>query len=47
MKKTREPYLFSNGMPIPFTPQYFEELEAGNTADVRGMGWQLLKCDVG
>lgn len=31
------PYLFSNGMPIPFTPQYFEEGMPGNEYDVPDM----------
>ena len=39
----REPYLFSNGMAIPFTPQYFEEVEVGDPTDVAGMANHLNK----
>ncbi|PQJ11628.1 phytanoyl-CoA dioxygenase [Flavipsychrobacter stenotrophus] len=37
----RPPYLFSNGMPIPFTPQYFEQAEAGDASDVADMTRRL------
>ena len=37
MENTHAPYLFSNGMAIPFTPQYFERIAAGDPDDVPGM----------
>lgn len=36
------PYLFSNGMPIPFTPQYFEKGKPGNEYDVASMKRTLM-----
>lgn len=39
----RNPYYFSNGMPIPFTPQYFEQITPGDSSDMAGMKKQLRR----
>ncbi len=38
----RQPYYFSNGMPIPFTPQYFEKMTPGDITNVEGMRKQFF-----
>lgn len=39
----RDPYFFSNGMPIPFTSQYFERMTPGDSTDMGSMIRQLRR----